>query len=64
MLDKTTLLIVRKIAIDEIERCFLKDFTDDYDLGRLVGMIHAYSVTGVISDLEYKFLINAIYEVC
>ena len=56
-------MISRKIAIDEIDGRFAKDFSDEYDLGYLVGIIHAYSVAGVLSDTEYMFLINAVYAV-
>lgn len=57
-------MISRKIAIDEIDGKFAKDFfSDEYDLGYLVGIIHAYSVAGAITDTEYMFLINAVYAV-
>ena len=62
MLNTIDIIDVRKkIAVNEIDREFSRDFTDDYDLGRLVGLIHAYSVAGIINDYEYMFLINAIY---
>lgn len=54
-------MISRKIAIDEIDGKFARDFSDEYDLGYLVGIIHAYSVAGAITDTEYMFLINAVY---